>query len=259
WNKSRAEVLGKKLLDVFPDLRHTALPNSIEASRESGEGQTLGELHLNARGDTAHEVFETRLFPFEGGTTIFFNDVTERKRAEEARRESEQRYRNLFDNASVGVYRTTPGGRVIMANPTLMKLLGYSSFEELSRENLESDDNRANYQRERFRELIERYGEVRGLDAEFRRRDGSALFVRENARAIRGADGRISYYEGTIEDVTDRRMAEDALRESQALFDSLVNSLPQAVFCKDFQGALTFGNKRFCEAVGMSLDELMGK
>src|SRR5262249_21600233 len=229
------------------------------ASRESGEGQTLGELHLNARGDTAHEVFETRLFPFEGGTTIFFDDVSERKRAEEARRESEQRYRNLFDNASVGVYRTTPDGSVVMANPTLLKLLGYESFGEFSQENLESPVNKHRYQRDRFRELMETQGEVRGLDVQFTRRDGSALFIRENARAIKGPDGQIAFYEGTIEDVTERKMAEDALRESQALFDSLVNSLPQNVFCKDFHGALTFGNKRFCETVGMTLEELIGK
>jgi PAS domain S-box-containing protein len=260
WHKSRNEVMGKKLGDVFPELANTPLPEAISKSRKSGRDQLISELKLDVRGnEEGQEIFETRVFPFEGGTTIFFNDVTERKRAEEARRESELRYRNLFDNASVGVYRSTPEGRILMANPTLIKLLGYTSFDELSHENLESERHLANYHRNRFKELIERYGEVRGLEAAFRRVDGTTVFIRENARAIKGADGITAYYEGTIEDVTERRLAEDALRESQALFDSLVNSLPQNIFCKGPDGRFTFGNKQFCETVNLPLEELIGK
>jgi PAS domain S-box-containing protein len=260
WRRSRGEVLGKKLLDLFPDLLDTPLPEAVAASRSTQEAQTIAELQLNVRGEEAQqEVFETRVFPFEGGTTIFFSDVTERKRAEEARRESEQRYRNLFENASVGIYRTTPEGRILMANPTLVKMLGFETFEQMSQQNLENNDNITSYQRHRFKDLMDRYGEVRGLDAEFRRRDGTIVFVRENGRAMRGPDGLVAYYEGTIEDVSDRKLAENALRESEALFDSLINSLPQNIFCKGHDGRFTFGNKKFCESLGISLDQLIGK
>src|SRR5262249_32253389 len=133
------------------------------------------------------------------------------------------------------------------------------SFEQMSQQNLESEANRVNYERRRFVELMNLTGEVRGLEAVFKRRDGQSVFVRENARLTRTPDGAPLYYEGTLEDVTERRLAEEAHLESRALFDSIVNSLPQNIFCKDPEGRFTFGNKRFCEIVGMSLDQLVGK
>jgi PAS domain S-box-containing protein len=260
WQKSRGEVLGKNLFDAFPGLTGTPLPGAIAASNSSGEGGTPFELSLDVRAeDGISEIFEVRVFPFEGGVTIFFNDVTARKRAEQARRETEQRYRNLFENASVGVYRTTPDGHVLLANPTLIKMLGFESFEQLAAQDLESGESLSNYQRQRFKEMMERFGEVRGLEAQFKRRDGSSISIRENSRAIKDADGRIAYYEGTIEDITERKQAEDQLRESQALFDSLVNSLPQNVFCKGLDGRFTFANRQFCETLGMTLEDIVDK
>ncbi len=138
-------------------------------------------------------------------------DVTERKRAEEALRESEERYRTLFENAQVGIYRTTPGGRILAANPALVQMLGYSSFDELAVRNLEQDGFEPDYPRSRFKGQIERDGEVRGIESAWTRRDNSVILVRENARVVRGGNGAILYYEGTVEDVTERKRAEQQI------------------------------------------------
>lgn len=125
-------------------------------------------------------------------------------------------YRDLFENIPAGVYRTTPDGRILMANPALIRMLGYRSFEELASRNLEKEGFSAPYMRTQFRELLEKEGEVRGLESEWIRQDGSIIFVRESARAICAEDGTILYYEGIVEDITERKWVENALKENLA-------------------------------------------
>ncbi|HEX3034854.1 MAG TPA: PAS domain S-box protein [Thermodesulfobacteriota bacterium] len=146
---------------------------------------------------------------------VLRDEVAERKKAEGALRESEERYKNLFENVPIGIYRTTPDGRILMANPALVKMLGYSSFEDLASCNLESKEwFGPTYLRSRFKELVEREGEVKGLESIWSRYDGSHIFVRENARAVKDEGGRVLYYEGTVEDITERERAEEALQKS---------------------------------------------
>jgi PAS domain S-box-containing protein len=127
-----------------------------------------------------------------------------------------EQYRDLFENIPAGVYRTTPDGRILMANPALIRMLGYCSFEELASRNLEKEGFSAPYMRTQFRELLEKEGEVRGLESEWIRQDGSIIFVRESARAIRAEDGTVLYYEGIVEDITERKQMENALKENLA-------------------------------------------
>ena len=141
-----------------------------------------------------------------------FQDITERKQTEEALRQSEVRFRNLYENSTMGIYRTTPDGRILLSNPAIVHMLGYESFEELAKRNLEQDGNDAGYQRSKFREMIERDGEVRGIETEWKKRDGTPIFVRENARLVRDDDGEILYYDGTVEDITERKRAEERIK-----------------------------------------------
>jgi len=142
-------------------------------------------------------------------------EITARRHIEAALRESEERFRTLFDNLAIGVYRTSPDGRVVMANPALVRMLGYASLEELADRNLEEVGFEPEYPRELFKQRIEKEGQIVGLESAWARRDGSTLFVRESARAVRDENGNILYYEGTVEDITARKQAENALQESR--------------------------------------------
>jgi len=145
------------------------------------------------------------------------HDITERKRAEEALRESEERFRTLYENSTIGLYRTTPDGRIHLANPALIRMLGYSSFDDLSNRDLEKNGFEPSYPRTQFVEIIEKDGEVKGLESAWKRKDGTIFFVRESARAIRDSQAKTLYYDGTVEDITERKRAEEALRESERI------------------------------------------
>jgi len=119
--------------------------------------------------------------------------------------ESEKSYRDIVENCIVGIYRSTPEGKILFSNNAIVEMFGYEAFNGYSRLDLEKEGYDAGYPRSEFLAEMEREGEVRGKEVEIVTRDGTRLKVRENARAIRGEDGKVIYYEGTMEDMTDRR------------------------------------------------------
>jgi PAS domain S-box-containing protein/putative nucleotidyltransferase with HDIG domain len=144
--------------------------------------------------------------------------MNEARRAEKALRESEERLRTLFENSPLGLYRTTPDGKFLFANPAMVRLVGFNSFEELAKHNIETEGYDPEYPRARFKEIIERDGRVKGMETSWRRSDGKRIFVREYAEVIRGEDGQVLYYEGTVEDITERKLAElEAQKQTQNL------------------------------------------
>ena len=167
--------------------------------------------------------------------------------------ESEERFRSLVENATVGIYRTTPQGGILMANPTLVRMLGFKDFEELAARNLEEAGFEPNYARRLFRERMEKDGEVRGVEEAWTRQDGSVIFIRESARAIRGEDGTILYYDGIVEDITEKKRAEEALRLTQFS----VEHASDAIFWMDPQGRILYVNEAACRSVGRSREELL--
>jgi two-component system, NarL family, sensor histidine kinase UhpB len=131
------------------------------------------------------------------------------------RRQAEEKYRSIFENAVEGIFQTTVDGRFQTANPAMARMLGYESPEELLgaitniRDQLYVEPGR----REEFYQLALRDGFVSGFEVKMRRKDGNLVWVSANARAIYDAGGGISGYEGTVENITERKLAEEALRQ----------------------------------------------
>jgi len=227
WNPAAEEIFGWKEAEVIGQY----LPIIPKAKHEEYRALREQVLHGNAftgvevqrrRKDGALIDVSVSTAPIRdaGGNVAsimaVMADITERKRMEEALRVNERRYRTLFENAHIGVYRTTPDGEILDANPALIRMLGYSSFEELAARNLETEQFEASYPRAQFKEAMTRDREVRGLEAAWRRRDGEVIYVRENAKAILNEEGVVTYFEGTVEDITKRKQVEEALEKAKA-------------------------------------------
>ncbi|MEO8435987.1 MAG: PAS domain S-box protein [Pyrinomonadaceae bacterium] len=153
----------------------------------------------------------TRLIEQNGkpvGVQGIGRDITARRQAEEALEKSKEEFQTLFENAPIGIYRSTPDGQILMANSVLIRMLGYSSFEELAKRNLQHDGFEPEFSRAQTKERLQRDGAIRGQETQWTTADGALIFVRENAAVCRGADGAVLYYEGSVEDITDRHRAE---------------------------------------------------
>jgi len=165
-------------------------------------------------------------------------DITDRKRAEEALRESEARYHSLFDRLPVGLYRTSPEGQIFDVNPALVEMMGYPDREALlainAAEVYSNPEDRA-----RVQALLEREGIVRHFEVQMRRHGGSPIWVRDTVTAIHDDEGRVLYYEGSLEDITERKRAEEErerliaeLQEALAKVKTLSGLLPICASCK---------------------------
>jgi len=171
-----------------------------------------------------------------------FRDITKRKKAELALKESEERFRSLYQNATIGLYRTTPDGKILLSNNALVKMLGYNSFEELAKMNVQDSGYINPEKRLEFRKVLEEKNEITGFETEWFRKDGSVVYIREGSKAIRNESGDIIYYDGTVEDVTERKKAELALQESEERYRKLVTTVPDIIIRTDLKGNILFVN-----------------
>ena len=185
----------------------------------------------------------------------------ERQRMDMVLLAAEQKYHGVFDHLVEGIFQTTPEGRYLMANAALARIYGYTSPEELIQGI--TDIGRRLYvqhgRREEFIRAMQENDTLTGFESQIYRRDGTIIWISENCRAIRDNQGRMLYYEGTVEDITQRRQAEENVRNSEALYHSLVETLPQNIFRKDLEGRFTFANQQFCKTLGRKLEEIVGK
>ncbi|HAN74774.1 MAG TPA: ABC transporter substrate-binding protein, partial [Planktothrix sp. UBA8402] len=143
-------------------------------------------------------------------------DITERKQAEEALKQAEANYRSIFENAVEGIFQTTPTGIYLSANPALARIYGYQSAEELI-QNLTNIQDQLYVQpqrRQEFVQLLEELGAIVGFESQICRLDGQLTWISENAFAVRDEAGNLLHYEGTVEDINERKQAEAALQRA---------------------------------------------
>ncbi|MGE5499963.1 MAG: PAS domain S-box protein [Syntrophothermus sp.] len=167
-------------------------------------------------------------------------------------------YKRTFENMPIGTYKTTSGGKILMANPALISMLGYISFEELASRNLEKEGyENQSYTRENFKKLIREKGEIKGFESTWRRKDGRLIYVRENARLV-GHEGEEEIYEGTVEDITKKKLSENRLKESEKRFRALIQNSSDVILLLDIRGTILFASPSLTRIGGYQTDEVVG-
>jgi PAS domain S-box-containing protein len=172
-------------------------------------------------------------------------------------REAEAKYRDIFESAQEGIFQTTPDGRYLSANPALARMLGYDTPEELlasvtdiRRQLCVRPESRAELKRR-----LEDEGHVREFENEIYRKDGSIIWTSVNARVVRDAQGAVLYYEGTSQDITERRNADAQL----ATLAHAIESTSEMICITDLDDRFTFVNRAFALAYGYAPEEILGK
>lgn len=250
---SLEEIL-REDLDVFakcyptPEARQDAL-NFVAAADEEWK-----DFKTTTRDGKVIDTSWARVKLSDGTTIGIGQDVTTRKQSELALRQAERKYRDIFENAGEGIFQSTPDGRYLAANPGLAHMYGFASPEELIQSS--SDIARQIYvdpaRREEFKRQLDEKGWLRGVEYQVFRKDGSKIWISVNARAVRDEKGETEYYEGTAQDITDRKRAEEALRESEERYRDLVENSLDLICTHDLDGWILSANRAAIELVGYS-------
>jgi len=229
WEKvtgfSITHTLGRDLFDMLHPADHDPQRHAfVSMVRDKGQGyRSITRLHT---ADGKYRAIELAFSMVRTDNTRnarvvgTITDVEERRRAEKALAEAEKKYRTIVENAAGGIYQVNYQGRILSANPALSRILGYTTprdvMEGISDMGKIYTDPR---DRLRYERDLENFGYVRNHEATIKRRDGEIVWVSENARAVKDDDGRLLYYEGSIEDITQRKLAEQGLKEAKLQSD----------------------------------------
>jgi len=255
---------------VGADLRDVVRPVDAGADRPEGETWNLcGAAFLRFTRWSAGEngVVDVSVSNFTVGVVdgrpvscMLFRDISTRRRAEEKLRAAERKYRSIFENAVEGIFQTTPEGRYLEANRTLARIYGFASVAEMTghfrdiRSQLYVDPGR----RDDFVRELSAHDQVRDFESQIRIKDGSVIWISENARVVREADGKPAYYEGTVVDITDRKRAEESAAAQRAYFSQLFANSPQAISLIDMHRNIVDVNAAFEDLFGFRAADLKG-
>jgi PAS domain S-box-containing protein len=236
---------------------------NLETFIRSGYRLADAESAAQDRQGKLHHFLNTYLGVVEGGYLLrawgVLRDVTERKRVEEALRESERRYRVLFETAGIGIALVDMQGRLIKANPALQRMLGYDEEElrqMLFTEFTHPDDRQRDW--ELYQELLA--GKIEKYEIEKRhiRKDGQVVWGQMTGSLVRGADGQPVYGVGMVEDITERKQAVEALRASETQLRTLMQRAPVAISISR-SGRTLYVNQAYLDMYGFqSAEEVIG-
>jgi len=236
-----AELEGEPLTRLMPERLRPRHLEALGAYLESGERHVdwAGTVLTGAHRSGAEIQIEVSFSEYEIDGERFFTgvirDVTEREQSRRRLEETEQRYRQLFEDSLDAVYVTDADGTIIEMNPAGLALFGYAP-EEVGE--IRAHDFYANpADRLRFQRAIARHGNVAGYEEKLRRKDGESFDALITATADRGPDGEIRGYKGIIRDITERKEFEDQL-ERRALHDPLTELPNRALFWDRLENAI---------------------
>jgi len=215
------------------------------------------EARLEAQSRRLQDLVKQRTAKLALANEKLQHEVKGRKAVETTLRRSEKKYRSLFDNMLEGVFQTAPNGDILSANPALVKMLGYRSEKELCNRFKAQDLYVDPKQREEAVRLLEQEGQLWHKEVILRRKNGDVIWVAETSRAVHGETGDISHYEGILIDISERKAAEEALRDSEEKFRNLVERAKDGITIVQ-NGLLVYVNPCLSGMLDIPISRLTG-
>jgi diguanylate cyclase (GGDEF)-like protein/PAS domain S-box-containing protein len=195
------------------------------------------------------------------GSTLVLLSARLLDRLEDKRRQAEGKYRSIFESAAEGIFRSTFDGRLLSVNPAMAHMFGYESPEEMT--SLISDTGKQLWasaeERAEYVHRLREQGVVVGAEVRMKRKDGSVVWVSATARALEDLEGKPTGLEGTLEDVTQRRQAEEALRRSGERFRSLIQNSSDIITCLEADGTILYESPSIERILGYEPGELISE
>ena len=229
-SKSREEVLNKNVFEVLPPEHAEIKLRYIQQALDTK--QTIS-VEYSQIIEEQEIFFSAKVSPLSEDTVIWIaRNITETKQNEKAKQEAEDKYRLIFENAIEGIFQTTPEGKYISANPALATIYGYDSPQQLvvNVENIAQQIYINPLQRLEFLKIMQKKGQVSGFESQVRRQDGKIIWISESVHSIFDEQGNLLYYQGSVRDITKRRLFEAKLRLEQEKSERLLlNVLPAAI------------------------------
>ncbi len=254
------EILGRPIGELFPEIRGQGFIALLDRVYQTGEPYIAREapLALEASGGKRELYLNFVCLPTRddarliNGVFVHATDVTDLVCARQQVEESEKRFASAFAEAPIGMVLTTPDGAILEANQAYVEMLGYRR-EELISQNSSRFTHPDDIEPTRlFFEKLGTTGKSTGMiEKRYVRKNGAILWARASVTMRRDSDGRPAQVIGIIEDITERKRTEEALRESEARFRQLADSMPQIVFTAGQDGAVDYLNERWYEFAGL--------
>ncbi len=189
----------------------------------------------------------------------YIRDITERKRFEKELKESEEKYRNLFERVQHGLFISSKEGRFLDCNKALLNMLGYQSKEEFLSIDIAKDLYVNPEDRKRFQEMVEKEGYIKDFEVEFKKKNGEKITILLTAHAKRDENGEVIGYEGLNIDITERKRMEKELREANEFLMKLIESSVDGIIVTNMKGEILIFNKGAENILGYKAEEVVGK
>jgi diguanylate cyclase (GGDEF)-like protein/PAS domain S-box-containing protein len=260
------EAIGNNIAALAPSFFKERTEGILETIRRGGAVSPFESVIQKKHGtevDVSVRISTLRNASGESvGSSANFRDITERKQREGKLKAAEKKYRDIFNGAIEGVFRHDLEGKPLAVNPSLARILGYKSPEELL--SLVKDVRRDVWAdpdlRARLAEQVDQDGVVRGVECQLKRKDGSLVWVSLSGHRVPAEDGQTSHLEGFMEDITEHKRAEEALRSSEARYRSVFQtSLDGIAINRLSDGMYIDVNKAFLDLTGYQREEILGK
>lgn len=253
-NHSFTELVGQSLDRFVEEPKRSTLERALPRFIEKRIWTGVARVRIRKTGRTHYLDCTVRAIVKEGqvtGASCLARDITRQ-------RESESRFTDLFETLQEGVYFTTPEGRILDANPALVRMLGYANKEELMELNAGTFYLDPDVRTGMLKDL-EDQGTLRDREIHLRRKDGSTLVCLDTTSAIHDPTGRVVRYQGTLVDITERRRMEQRLHEEQEFARRLVESFPDLIVVVGTDEQYRYVSPRIRELLGYTPEELIGR